>query len=402
VGLLDIFNTGDPEKDAAISRGLLSAGLQLMQSRGKFLPNLGQGGMAGLGGFDQERQRQVQAKRIGLQDELLRSQLDEQKRNAELAKLPGQFYRAPSTPGVDATGGMDTALENPNNAAGPGGFDMSGYINALYGKSPVQAMQLQAALQKDDSLVKGQPGDVFFDKKGNRRFEVPAAPPKEDLSPVAKLIKERDKLDPADPTRRIFDEAIRKASTHQPPVSVSYGAPVAGQDEKGNSVFFQPSKDGNSPPSIVKGVKPAPQNRDTKLPAELQRMQIAGDAMGSLLNDYEAMLKKHNPRDPMVQANPAIRAEMQSLKRNLELQFKELQALGALAGPDIEIMRQALGDPFSFSGAYYGREGLLGQVSQARRLLQVRKDAVLKSQGKTDSESAPASAPRSTGFRIIE
>jgi hypothetical protein len=127
VGLLDIFNTGDPEKDAAISRGLLSAGLQLMQSRGKFLPNLGQGGMAGLGGFDQERQRQVQAKRIGLQDQLLQSQVDQQKREAILANLPSQYIK-PQMQGVDATGGAETAVENNTI---PASMDLQGLVRGF-------------------------------------------------------------------------------------------------------------------------------------------------------------------------------------------------------------------------------------------------------------------------------
>lgn len=46
-----------------------------------------------------------------------------------------------------------------------------------------------------------------------------------------------------------------KKTTHQPGVSVSYGAPQAGMDDKGNPVFFQPSKSGGAP-AIVPGVRP--------------------------------------------------------------------------------------------------------------------------------------------------
>ena len=38
---------------------------------------------------------------------------------------------------------------------------------------------------------------------------------------------------------------------------VNYGSPVAGVDEKGNPVFFQPKKGGGAP-SIVPGVRPSP------------------------------------------------------------------------------------------------------------------------------------------------
>jgi hypothetical protein len=276
MGLLDIFNTGDPQKDAAISRGLLSAGLQLMQSRGKLLPNLGMGGMAGIGGFDQERQRQLQAKRIGLQDELLQSQIDQQKREAELAKLPGQFYRAPSSPGVDATGGMDTALENPANASGPGGFDLPGYATALMGKSPLQAIQLQQLLKKDTTPLKVGKGEVLLDPTTRQPIYSNTQPDEDKESPVARLIRERNKLDPADPTRRIFDEAIKKASTHQEPVSINnYGSPLPVQLPGGGTGYIQPpSRPGgpsqilNIPGTSTPAVKPA--EGTAKAPTEFE------------------------------------------------------------------------------------------------------------------------------------
>jgi hypothetical protein len=253
-----------------------------------------------------------------------------------------------------------------------------------------RGLQLQEMLKKQKPApIKLGTNERLLDSETNREL-VPAMPDSGKQSGLAQLIAEMNALPPNDPRRAIYADKIRKDTTHQPGVSVSYGAPVAGMDDKGNSVFFQPSKDGKTAPAIVQGVKPAPQNRDTKLPAELQRMQIAGDTMVKLLNDYEALLKKHNPRDPMVQANPAVRADIQAVKRNLELQFKELQALGALAGPDIEIMREALADPFSFQGAFFGRDGLLAQTRRARELVKSRSDSVLKSQGKPDAPAAEA------------
>jgi hypothetical protein len=161
MGLLDVFlnGTGDPQKDAAINRGLLQAGLALMQSRGKLFPALGQAGMVGLQASDQVRQQQAQQQRAGLQDQLLKGQVADQQRQQDINALPGQFYRAPSQPGTDATGGMDTAQENPNNASGPGGFDMLGYVNALMAKAPQQVLQLQAALKKDTTPIKVGPNE---------------------------------------------------------------------------------------------------------------------------------------------------------------------------------------------------------------------------------------------------
>jgi len=381
MGLLDSFFTDDPEKNSAITRGLIGAGLQLMQSKGRFLPALGQGGMAGVGGYDQERQRQLQAKRIGLQDEVLRNQLDEQKRQAELAKLPNQFYRAPSAPGVDATGGMDTAIENPNNAAGPGGFDMPGYIQALMGKNPVQALQLQAAMQKDTSPTKLGANERLLER-GTNRVLVDAAPDKVEQSPIAKLIAERDKLPLGDPTRRIFDEAIKKAATHQPPVSVSYGAPVAGVDASGKSVFFQPGKDGR-PPAIIPGVAPPKDPNALKL-GEAQKKQVAGiDALSSAVDEYTKELSTF-PLTGVI--NPTDRARIGTKYNNMMLQAKEAYNLGVLNGPDYQILQSVVSDPVSIRGITTSNRSLALQANELKRMMQQVKGSITKTEGKEDND----------------
>jgi hypothetical protein len=76
-----------------------------------------------------------------------------------------------------------------------------------------------------------------------------------------------------------------------------------------------------------------------------------------------------------------------------QLQFKEVQALGALAGPDLAIMEAAITDPFTLRGAYYGKDGLLGQIKQSRRLLMQRKQATdlnIKGSGNTPPAAVDA------------
>jgi hypothetical protein len=205
------------------------------------------------------------------------------------------------------------------------------------------------------------------------------------------MLTERDKFEPGSAQWRVLNDALMKATTHAPGVQVSYGAPVAGVNDKGESVFFRPPKNGGAP-EIMTGVKPAPQNRDVKLPAEMQRMNVAADSMVALLDDYEGWLKKNNPRDPATQMSSAKRADMQALMKNLQLQYKELAALGALTGPDLQLMEQALSDPFTLRGAYYGADGLLSQIKQARKLVDVRRKAIATSQGKPDGAAPPAAA----------
>jgi hypothetical protein len=276
------------------------------------------------------------------------------------------------------------------------------------GASPdaaIQALNLHQAMNPRSKPIISKPGDIARDENGQELWRNPSEPKEQTPSGLAKLIAERDKYPPGHPMRAIYDQAIKKDATHAPAASqtISLGGPTAVQMPDGTLGFMQPANRPGAPAQLLRDPKtgeplrPPPQNRDTKLPAELQRMQIAGDAMETLMGEYEGLLKKHNPRDPLTAANPTVRANMQSIKRNIELQFKELQALGALAGPDIEIMRQALSDPFTMQGAFFGREGLLAQVRQARNLVKIRKDAVLNSQGQKPqvpaSPAAPASAP---------
>lgn len=73
------------------------------------------------------------------------------------------------------------------------------------------------------------------------------------------------------------------------------------------------------------------------------------------------------------------------------MQYKELISLGALAGPDLQIIGDALSDPFTFKGAYYGKDGLLAQVGRARQLIEERRRAMQADAGAAaDQPAAPA------------
>lgn len=390
MGLLDNWGkwTGNPEQDAAIGQGILTAGLNLLGSRGQNLGQaLGQSGLLGMQQYQQQMAQQIPNKLAQLQ--LQNAQAEAERRKA-MAALAQQYTRTPEQAALAGGGGptIANAEKTPNSQ---GGFDYAGYANALAQIDPMQALQLQGALRKETPApMNVGPGHSLVDPRtGKVLYTSPTTGAPTELS---KLLAEMNQLPVGDPRRKMFMDAITKQTTHSPQVQVSYGQPVAGVDAKGNSVFFQPSKDGTSPPAIVQGVKPAPQNRDTKLPAELQRMNIAADTMGKLLDRYDEALNRYNPRDPVVQASPTARAELQSLMKGLQLQFKEVQALGALAGPDMKLMEEALTDPFTFKGAYYGKEGLRAQIKQARQLLQERKDATAASQGQVPQNAQP-SAP---------
>lgn len=167
MGILDAlkYSTGDPDKDAQLNRGLLMAGLQLMGARGSLFPALSQAGIAGIQAADQTGQMQQARQRQQLQEQMQRLQIGQAQREAKVADLAQQFYRAPSSPAFDATGDMETAVEAPNNASGPGGFNMSGYLSALEGLDPARAFQMRQMMSKDESPIAVAEGTALVNRK---------------------------------------------------------------------------------------------------------------------------------------------------------------------------------------------------------------------------------------------
>lgn len=95
--------------------------------------------------------------------------------------------------------------------------------------------------------------------------------------------------DPANPGKYIVNQAllgaqIQKARAGASSTNVSYGAPVAGVDEKGNPVFFQPSK-GGGPPAIVPGVRPT-----EKAPKALTEGQAKANLFGTRMDEADRVI----------------------------------------------------------------------------------------------------------------
>lgn len=167
-GLLKGQWTEDPEKNQAITQGLLNAGLQLMQTRGRFGPGLGQAGLAGLQGFAQQQYAQHQQKlqKAQLEDlqrkKVLEGRDDERyQRENYLANLPSQYIKPP------------TQGNNPS-AYTPGSQDLAGLAKAyLAAPGGLQTgMALQGALKPEKPTI-SKAGDVARDAKGNVVWQNP-------------------------------------------------------------------------------------------------------------------------------------------------------------------------------------------------------------------------------------
>lgn len=170
------------------------------------------------------------------------------------------------------------------------------------------------------------------------------------------------------------------------------------------SVFEMGGAGGGKPPSGYRwkadgsALEPIPggpedPNTPKKPGAEVQRMNIAIEALDGGLQAYEELLDRFDVRS-FDQLDPTQRAEAASLVADLRLQFKEAQALGALTGPDISVLDQLLSDPTSGKAMVYGNEGLLAQLQQARQSVARRKAATDKITGAAPADSGAPEKPR--------
>lgn len=266
-GLLDniggLFGTSmdDPRTMATLqmAQGLLGGGGSMQRLAG---------GMQGYGSvMAQARQQEEEKKRRALQEQMMMQQLEAAKaQQAERAAM--QAERAAQQAAQQKDDGLMRRLlgqpveqQMPQGMQGPGepmqnrGIDPRTFINQGGSMGGLgQAMQLSQALSPAQrKLTNVAAGGTLFDE--NTGQAVFTAPKEDTPDPVSKLIAARDRFQPGSEQWRALNGAITKATTHAPGVNVTYGAPMAGVDAKGNPVFFQPDKGGGAP-AIIPGVTP--------------------------------------------------------------------------------------------------------------------------------------------------
>ncbi len=248
-GLLDYIAT-DPSQRAitAIGAGLLGV------RRGQE----GQAILGGLNAYDQALANQHRARVTDaqMQEQSLRmQQLQQQIADQEAAR---RFYgdrsqlMHPGTPAV--VGNMDTA-EAASPSTPRSSRDLAQRLMAS--GNPVLVQQGYAMLTKQDEPIKVGKDDRLLARDGNGGFRtlLDAAPDETRTTELAKLIGERDKFPPGHPIRAIYDNQIRKISTHAPATNVTVGlqAPYAGQDSQGNPIVVQPANRPGVAPQVLTG-----------------------------------------------------------------------------------------------------------------------------------------------------
>jgi hypothetical protein len=234
-----------------VSAGAMSLGLRLLATPGKFGQALGTAGLGAMNDMDRARVLQQAEKNRALQDEMLRMQIEQVKR--QQAERDAQRAQQ----GTDQTL-LRTMMEN--GSQGPAmppdprlfmsrGGSLEGVQNLL---------GLNAALApKPKKLTAYKPGDQVRDEAGNVAFEVPAAPKEmpDALWALAMIYGEGSPK-----FMRAAQDYARKLTTHAPAaMAVSYGSPVPFTLPDGNTGYIQPGNREGAPPQVMiaPGGKPA-------------------------------------------------------------------------------------------------------------------------------------------------
>jgi hypothetical protein len=243
-GLLDLVD--DPNQ-----LGLLSLGMRLMSTPGKFGAALGQAGMGALGDVQQARSamearklreqqmrfQQLQEERAAaaerrlaalapLQQEAAVLQLRQAQEAERMAQEERQrldaFRRSIPSPQSQALQalGADASPTAANAARMPQVDPRNQFLYGALQAGQIKPMDYLTATQKDTTPIKLGAGERLLEPKTNRVL-VDAMPDPAKMSPVGQLMSEMNALPQGDPHRAIYQNAISKATTHQPGTNLS-------------------------------------------------------------------------------------------------------------------------------------------------------------------------------------
>ena len=188
MGFLDAFSSNDPQSEA-MRQGLLRMGLALMQAKGNPGQILGQAGTEGVNGMQSFQDRQFKQK---LQQdalaEIARKKVIQGREDTaftdaqRLAALPSKFYTQAQPGGFDATGGIETDTNAPNNMI-PGKMDIQKLITGLYSSgipgSVKEAIALEAQQRRDAPTIHsiGVGGGAYWDQPTGQMKMIPGSGP---------------------------------------------------------------------------------------------------------------------------------------------------------------------------------------------------------------------------------
>jgi len=308
-GLLDALNS---------DQGLL--GLMLMQA-GAAKPvrtGFGEGLLGALQGVQQhraaEQERAMRQRQMDLQQQQMQQQLDAQRRAQQLEQQRrGYLGSLDASQGVAQPPSLPQALAN--------GLTLQEY---------------QALAPAKPQTVTLKPGEQVFSPDGKPLFGLPAAPKEQAPSDLARLLGEMQALPPGSPARALYEQQIRKITTHAPPqTTISLGSPVPVMLPDGSAGLVQPTNRPGEPPQLLRDpstgaplraastekLKPVPANINTAISENRAALGKIDAAIGAIAANPGALGAKNYIPDPLIQrADPAgvdaraLVADISSLK----------------------------------------------------------------------------------------
>jgi hypothetical protein len=210
--------------------GLLSMGLRLMSTPGKFGSAFGQAGLGAMGDMQQAQQMQEQRKRAGLQEQLVMLQLAQAKAQQEQAAA----MQARKTRDDEILAGSFRPLPGPmpdGQAGVQPRFDIQGMLGrGLSMDSVPEAIRLQQVLNPGPKLRDVAPGASVIDERDPTKPLYTA--PKEDAVPSDWRLYQLSGAPQRGVTFDAWDQARRKAGATNigmPKIDIKMGESVAGQ-----------------------------------------------------------------------------------------------------------------------------------------------------------------------------
>lgn len=368
MGLLDnlLKGTGDPEKDRALSQGLLQAGLSLLASKGNFGSALGQAGMAGVQGYQG-------AQEMSYRDQQRKMQMEQLKRQQAMQALPQQFMKPGTLPPT-----MDNRdVGQPGEPAIPARqFDFTGYADALAQYDPAAAMQMRASLQKSETPLTLSEGARLVTPSGKLIAENPKDVTTKEPEAIRALKAVYGEGSPE------YLAALKRYGgklTDSSPSSVQEYEYAKGQGYRGSFEQFELSRRRAGASSVnIDRAPPGyrwegpgklgaiPGGPADKLPEKQQGQVIGVQNLRDAIGEYRSQLDTHSKADVL---NPAARAEMGTKYQNMMLQAKEAYNLGVLNGPDMKVLESVITNPMSINGLMTPRRSLDRQAAELDRIM---------------------------------
>lgn len=131
--------------------------------------------------------------------------------------------------------------------------------------------------------------------------------------------------------------------------------------------------------------------KQPQAPVEFSKSAAGLVELQSALNNYQSVIDEIGGTRVSPTSNNG--AKLKAAFTGVQMGLKNAMELGALAGPDVEILGGMLVDPTSVKGLMYGASGVSQQIGQTRKYLDNRTQAVEKVFGrKVPTPEAPEAA----------